>query len=68
MKVDGPEKPMVKFCHGERDMKFKIRSNKYRDILTLIVSMAIIPPLITLPLGIRLRAQGDPAEDLGVVE
>ena len=55
---------MVKFCHGERDMKFKIRSNNYRDILTLIVSMAIIPPLITLPLGIRLRAQGDPAEDL----
>lgn len=55
---------MVEFCHGERDMKLYIRRNKYRDILTLIVSMAIIPPLITLPLGIRLRAQGDPAEDL----
>ena len=49
---------------GKRDMKFYIKRNKYRDILTLIVSMAIIPPLITLPLGIRLRAQGDPAEDL----
>ena len=45
-------------------MKFKFKRNKYRDILTLIVSITIIPSVITLPLGIRLRAQGDPAKDL----